>query len=212
VREGEKRLNKRDVLNAGHVKLLEFMGGDEAVIRNARLCWRSEDRSNPQADRNLIRHLITKGHWSPFEAMVFTFKVKAPIFVARQWMRHRIGSFNEESLRYCVAEGDFYVPDGLTDPDPLTEWYDVLLVIRDFYERLLKEGDVPKEQARAILPLGIYTKFYWTVNGSSLMNFLRLRIDPSAQKEIRDYAEVILEMVKEVAPMSFSMFEALVLK
>lgn len=203
-------MNKRDVLNAGYVKLLEFMGGDEAVIRNARLCWRSEDKSNPQADRNLIKHLITKGHWSPFEAMVFTFKVKAPIFVARQWMRHRIGSYNEESLRYCVAEREFFIPEGLNDS---LEWAWRQNNERQFsaYELAVKAG-MPKEQARSLLPLGIYTKFYWTVNGSSLMNFLRLRTHPSAQKEIRDYAGAILEMVKEVAPISFSMFEALVLK
>ena len=203
-------MNKRDVLNAGHVKLLEFMGGDEAVIRNARLCWRSEDRSSPQADRNLIRHLITKGHWSPFEAMVFTFEVKTPIFVARQWMRHRIGSFNEESLRYCVAEREFFIPEGLADS--LEEvWKENNERQFNAYEIAVEAG-MPKEIARSLLPLGVYTKFYWTVNGSSLMNFLRLRTDPSAQKEIRDYAEAILEMVKEVAPMSFPIFEALVLK
>lgn len=203
-------MNKRDVLNAGHVKLLEYMGGDEAVIRNARLCWRSEDRSNPQADRNLIKHLITKGHWSPFEAMVFTFGVKAPIFVARQWMRHRIGSFNEESLRYCVAEREFFIPEGLDDS---LEWAWRQNNERQFsaYEMAVKAG-MPKEIARSLLPLGVYTRFYWTVNGRSLMNFLKLRTDPSAQKEIRDYAEAILEMVKEVAPVSFSTFEALVLK
>lgn len=203
-------MNKRDVLNAGHVKLLEYMGGDEAVIRNARLCWRSEDRSNPQADRNLIKHLITKGHWSPFEAMVFTFGVKAPIFVARQWMRHRIGSFNEESLRYCVAEREFFIPEGLDDS---LEWAWRQNNERQFsaYEMAVKAG-MPKEIARSLLPLGVYTRFYWTVNGRSLMNFLKLRTDPSAQKEIRDYAEAILEMVKEVAPMSFPAFEALVLK
>lgn len=203
-------MNKQDVLNAGYVRLVEFMGGDEAVIRNARLCWRSEDKSNPQADRNLIKHLITKGHWSPFEAMVFTFKVKAPIFVARQWMRHRIGSYNEESLRYCVAEREFFIPEGLADS---LEWAWRQNNERQFsaYELAVKAG-MPKEIARSLLPLGVYTKFYWTVNGSSLMNFLRLRTDPSAQKEIRDYAEAILEMVKEVAPMSFPAFEALVLK
>ena len=203
-------MNKRDVLNAGYVRLVEFMGGDEAVIRNARLCWRSEHRSNPPADRNLIKHLITEGHWSPFEAMVFTFEVKAPIFVARQWMRHRIGSYNEESLRYCVAEREFFIPEGLDDS---LEWAWRQNNERQFsaYELAVKAG-MPKEIARSLLPLGVYTRFYWTVNGRSLMNFLKLRTDLAAQKEIRDYAEAILEMVKEVAPMSFPAFEALVLK
>ena len=83
------------VLNKGFVRLVEHMGGDAAVIRNARRCWRSESKSE-DADRQLIRHLIRKGHKTPFEAMVFTFDVKAPLFVARQWFRHRIGSYNEE--------------------------------------------------------------------------------------------------------------------
>jgi thymidylate synthase (FAD) len=148
---------------------------------------------------------------TPFEAMVFTFDIKCPIFVARQWMRHRMGSFNEESLRYCVAEREFYVPEYLSEPEPLTEWYDVLMMVTDFYEMLLKEG-VPKEQARSILPLGTYTKFYWTVNGSSLMNFLKLRLNKAAQKEIREYAEVILDMAKVVAPVSFTEFVPLVLE
>src|SRR5690606_30769216 len=104
---------KQDVLNAGYVRLVEYMGGDESVIRNARRCWRSEDKSNERSDRKLIRHLLREGHMTPFETIVFTFDVKCPIFVARQWMRHRIGSFNEESLRYCVAEREYFIPCGL---------------------------------------------------------------------------------------------------
>lgn len=197
------------VLNKGYVGLLETMGGDKSVVRNARRCWRSEDRSNERADRNLIKHLLTKGHMTPFEAMVFTFDVKAPIFVARQWMRHRIGSFNEESLRYCVTEGEFYIPDSLTEEQAFL-WGYANDGQMGAYEGLLESG-MPKEQARSILPLGTYTKFYWTVNGSSLMNFLRLRLDKGAQKEIREYAKAILELAKEVAPISFELFEEEVL-
>lgn len=100
------------VLNNGFVELVEYMGQDQAVIRNARRCWRSEAKSE-DSDRKLLRHLITAGHKTPFEAMVFTFDVKAPLFVARQWFRHRIGSYNEESLRYCVALRDYYIPENL---------------------------------------------------------------------------------------------------
>ena len=201
---------KQDVLNAGYVRLVEYMGGDESVIRNARRCWRSENKSNEESDRNLIRHLLRKGHMTPFEAMVFTFDVKCPIFVARQWMRHRIGSFNEESLRYCVAEGEVYVPD-FKDEFNRQFWERVNYRQFEEYEMLIARG-MPKEQARSILPLGTYTKFYWTVNGRSLMNFLKLRLDKSAQAEIREYAEAILDMVKAVAPVSFTEFAALVLE
>ena len=200
---------EQNVLNAGYVRLVEYMGGDESVIRNARRCWRSEDKSNERSDRNLIRHLLREGHMTPFEAMVFTFDVKCPIFVARQWMRHRIGSFNEESLRYCVAERDYFIPNGLDKPQ-LAFWK--MYNEEQFDRYYLLKQTMPKEQARSILPLGTYTKFYWTVNGSSLMNFLKLRLDESAQAEIREYAEAILEMAKVVAPVSFTEFVPIVLK
>jgi len=200
---------KQDVLNAGYVRLVEYMGGDESVIRNARRCWRSEDKSSGESDRNLIRHLLREGHMTPFEAMVFTFDVKCPIFVARQWMRHRIGSFNEKSLRYCVAERDYFIPHGLNQQQ-LAFWK--MYNDEQFDRYNLLKQTMPKEQARSILPLGTYTKFYWTVNGRSLMNFLKLRLDKSAQAEIREYAKVILDMAKVVAPVSFTEFVPLVLK
>jgi len=200
---------KQDVLNAGYVRLVEYMGGDESVIRNARRCWRSENKSSEESDRNLVRHLLREGHMTPFETIVFTFDVKCPIFVARQWMRHRIGSFNEESLRYCVAERDYFIPHGLNQQQ-LAFWKMYNDEQFDRYD-LLKQT-MPKEQARSILPLGTYTKFYWTVNGRSLMNFLKLRLDKGAQAEIREYAKVILDMVKVVAPVSFTEFVPLVLE
>jgi len=200
---------KQNVLNAGYVRLVEYMGGDESVIRNARRCWRSEDKSSEKSDRNLIRHLLREGHMTPFEAMVFTFDVKCPIFVARQWMRHRIGSFNEESLRYCVAERDYFIPCGLNQKQ-LALWK---IYNEEQFDRYnLMKQTMPKELARSILPLGTYTKFYWTVNGRSLMNFLKLRLDKRAQAEIREYAEAILDMVKAVAPVSFAEFVPLVLE
>ncbi len=200
---------KQDVLNAGYVRLVEYMGGDESVIRNARRCWRSENKSSEESDRNLIRHLLREGHMTPFETIVFTFDVKCPIFVARQWMRHRIGSFNEESLRYCVAERDYFIPSGLNQQQ-LTFWK--MYNDEQFDRYNLLTQTMPKEQARSILPLGTYTKFYWTVNGRSLMNFLKLRLDKGAQAEIREYAKVILDMAKIVAPVSFTEFVPLVLE
>lgn len=198
------------VLNNGFVRLVEHMGGDDAVIRNARRCWRSEAKTE-DADRKLLRHLIKAGHKTPFEAMVFTFDVKAPLFVARQWFRHRMGSFNEESLRYCIALRDYYIPEDL-EGDLRDAWIKQNEASFDFYEELVGTHKVAKEQARSILPIGIYTNFYWTVNGSSLMNFLHLRMDRQAQYEIRVYAQAILDLVKDLAPVSFSEFEREVLK
>ena len=201
-------------LNNGYITLIEHMGGDHSVIRNARRCWRSEDKSTEKSDANLIRHLIKAGHYTPFESVCLTFDVKCPLFVARQWFRHRIGSYNEESLRYCVAERDYYIPDNLNNDltesqlrnmDWSTNVYNWIIKNEesfDLYEDFVLKG-MPKEQARALLPLGTYTKFYWTVNGSSLMNFLALRMDKHAQSEIRAYAHAILHIVREVAPVSF---------
>ena len=146
---------------------------------------------------------------TPFETIVFTFDVKCPIFVARQWMRHRIGSFNEESLRYCVAEREYFIPYGLNQMQ-LTLWE--MYNEEQFNRYNLMKQIMPKEQARSILPLGTYTKFYWTVNGRSLMNFLKLRLDKRAQAEIREYAEAILDMAKAVAPVSFTEFVPLILE
>ncbi|MCK9524853.1 MAG: FAD-dependent thymidylate synthase [Limnochordia bacterium] len=200
------------VLNRGFVNLVESMGGDAAVIRNARRCWRSEAKTE-NADRQLLRHLLKAGHKTPFEAMVFTFDVKAPLFVARQWFRHRIGSYNEESLRYCIALREYFTPEHL-EGDLLAAWIKQNEAAFDFYEGLVSGAGAEKmvkEQARSILPIGIYTSFYWTVNGNALMNFLSLRLDKHAQYEIRQYAEAILELVKEVAPICFDEFESEVL-
>ena len=195
------------VLNNGYVSLLESMGGDAAVIRNARRCWRSEDKSTPKSDEALIKHLLKAGHLSPFETMTFTFDCKAPLFVARQWFRHRMGSFNEESLRYCIANEDFYTPLRLSEAQE-REWIKENKRQFEAYEGWVSSEKMPKEQARAILPIGTYTKYYWTVNGSSLMNFLRLRLDKHAQPEIQEYARGILEiLLKEENLLSFKLFK-----
>lgn len=191
------------VLNAGYVELGEWTGGDAAVIRNARRCYRSESKGK-EADRKLIRHLVRSGHKTPFEAMVFTFDVKAPIFVARQWFRHRIGSFQEQSLRYCEAEPEFFKPEILEGVmgEQGWMWDNHNEAAMELYRTCVASGML-KEKARAVLPLGIYTRFYWTVNGSALLNFLDLRTDKHAQPEIQSYAWAIHDQVSEVAPMAF---------
>lgn len=153
----------------------------------------------------LVKHLVTNKHCTPLEHCVFSFRVKAPIFVARQWFRHRMGSFNERSLRYCEARPEFYYPSGIGFE--LWDGYDFSYKESlDFYHDLL-EGGATKEQARAVLPLGIYTEFIWTVNASSLFNFLRLRLDKHAQLEIREYAKIILQIAKQMAPITFGYIE-----
>ncbi len=183
-----------------NVKLVDHMGSDDAVILAARRCWRSEDKRSTTADRNLIRHLIRKEHKTPFEFLCFVFDIKAPIFVARQIMRHRHVGICEESLRYCDAKPEFWVPDDL-DSDQQDAWMQYNLRAFEAYQEYCTV--LPAEQARAVLPLGLYTSFYWTVNGSSLMNFLRLRLDPHTQQETRKYAGQILTLVEETAPTVF---------
>lgn len=186
------------VLDQGYITLVEHMGGDDAAIRNARRCYMSEPKS-PEADDKLLRHLMNSGHMTPFEAMVFTFDVRCPIFVARQWMRHRVGSYNEMSLRYCVAERMYYVPEPC--PDGWVQWHEDAF---NLYEQYRSQG-MPRELARAVLPLGTYTTFFWTVNGSSLINFIKLRTSPHAQHEIREYAKFALQLAVNIAPRTFGL-------
>ncbi len=203
-------MSKKNVLNNGYIELVEWLGGDDGVIRNARRCWKSESKGE-ESDNKLIRHLLKKGHKTPFEAMVFTFDVKCPLFVARQWFRHRIASYNEESLRYCIADRDYFVPEGM-EGEPLDAWRAHNEKSFDLYFEMIEKHAVSREVARSLLPVGIYTRFYWTINGSSLMNFLALRADRHAQKEIRQYAYAILDIARPVAPRCFSAFEELILQ
>lgn len=191
------------VLNSGFVRLVDQMGGDQAVLRAARISRRAESRGE-EFDARLIRFLIEKGHGTPFEHAVFTFEVKCPLFVARQWFRHRIASYNELSLRYCIAEKDCYIPDNL-EGTALEEYKFAVETSFKAYDGLLGSG-VPREQARAVLPLSLYTQFYWTVNARSLMNFLEQRLDRSAQYEIREYAKAIYEIFAEQMPLTASAF------
>lgn len=201
---------RRKVLDHGFVVLEDFMGGDAAVIRAARICYGSESFS-PAADARLINSLMKSEpkHNTPFEHAIFRFYVKCPIFISRQWLRHRIGTFNERSLRRVTAKPDFYIPDE----------YDVFSRIMyqkgieyclQLYQNLLKIG-WRKEVARAVLPLALYTEFIWTVNAWSLMNWLTKRLDGAAQWEHRQYAKAILEIFEEVMPITAAAFEEYVL-
>ncbi len=216
---------KHDVLDSGFVALLDLMGDDLAVVRSARVSFGGGSKGE-EKDRKLIRYLMKHGHETPFEHAVFQLHVKCPIFVARQWFRHRWSSFNEISGRYTsFDEGEFYVPDkkrvrekvnkqgSMVADIPSEEHVEFAEIIRaecrrsvDAYNRLLEQGTA-KELARIILPQNMYTQFYWTVNARSLMNFLKLRCDIHAQYEIRLYALAIRSMFRERMPWTSDAFE-----
>jgi|TARA_R110002074_G_scaffold247950_1_gene419964 thymidylate synthase (FAD) len=214
-----------DVDAHGFVRLVDTMGDDMSVVKAARVSYGNETKGE-RADKKLIHYLMSHNHGTPFEHIVFTFHIKCPIFVARQWFRHRIGSFNEISGRYTELRTELFTPklfrqnktdnhqasiDGDFSEDEvasmMTEWNYALDIAESTYQSLLEKG-VAREQARAILPLGTYTEFYWTVNLRSLFNFLSLRTGDDAQEEMRNYAEKIGEISKESAEWCFEAFES----
>lgn len=214
-------LKETTVLDKGYVRLIDLMGSDQRVVEAARVSTGAE--SDPDRDKKLIFYLMEHRHETPFEKIVFEFAVKCPLFVARQWARHRIGSFNERSARYRVFDFDYYVPSiedlpEVYGPDDIEQYVDCLKQAYELYEAMLaKVADKQKLRSRArevfrgLLGAAFYTEFYWTVNFRSLMNFISLRADPSAQLEIRRYAMAINDMVAEHIPWSHEAFETFVL-
>lgn len=210
------------VLDRGFVELEEYMGGDAAVVRAARICYASEPRG-AAADARLIYRLLRSEpqHNTPFEHAVFRWHVKAPLYVTRQWMRHRMGVFNEKSLRYCVADREYYVPERTPDTDRYLEWFRrgrrgplpchipswQVAYLRakesefEAYENLLDLG-LPREQARGLLGTAVYTEFVWTVNAWSLMNWLTKRLDKGAQREHREYARAVQALWSRAMPIT----------
>jgi thymidylate synthase (FAD) len=215
-----------DVLDHGFVKLKAFHGDDLSVINAARVSFATEHETMLQGDDKLIAFLMRERHGTPFEHNSFTFHVKAPIFVVREWMRHRIASYNELSGRYKTFENPcFYVPvkswrQQVPDTKPGAYKYEDYQGNKDLlnevvinfnsdcvamYHYLLGRG-VAREQARLVLPLSLYTEFYFTVNARSLMNFLSLRNHEQAQYEIREYAIVLEELWSEEMPVTAHAF------
>ena len=209
------------VLDKGFVRLVDFMGGDRRAVESARVTFGSESKGE-EKDKKLLEYLLANSHHSPFEHSVFQFHVKLPIFVARQWMRHRMASYNEISARYTEVQEEFYIPaefrvqdkinrqgsvkSGTLDNRQLVEIYKKSLdQSYAVYHRLLENG-VAREMARMVLPVAQYTQFHWTVNARSLMNFLSLRMDSHAQQEIRDYANAIAEIFKARMPWTWEAF------
>jgi thymidylate synthase (FAD) len=177
-------------------------------------------------DKKLLTYLHKHRHTSPFEKVRFEFDCKMPIFVARQWVRHRNGSFNEVSARYSELPQEFYVPElermqaqattnkqGSAEPLALDAAHECRARIKVASERayaayrsMLNVG-LARETARMVLPTNIYTHWWWTVDLHNLMHFLRLRLDSHAQYEIRVYAQALLDEARHVAPFTFKLFE-----
>jgi thymidylate synthase (FAD) len=215
------------VLDHGFVRLDEAMASDLSVVNGARVSFAKHKTEMDDSDAGLIRFLMREKHASPFEHAVFRFHVRCPIFVAREWVRHRWSSFNEFSLRYAPATDDFYIPapedvrtqvgkPGAYSFEPVSaevaettreELRQVYEAAFAAYERLVELG-VARELARAALPVGAYTEFYWTVNARSLMNFLSLRNAEMAQREIRRYAEACERFFAERMPVTYEAFVA----
>ncbi len=206
----------------------EGMTLDAQIVRAARVSY-GKGTKTVRDDEKLIRYLLQHEHWSPFEMVEFKFHVKAPLFVARQWFRHRTASVNEISSRYSVMEDEFYVPGiwRLQDTknrqgsvgrlDPLTNAYatDAYTEALEFsykaYQALLSAG-VAREMARMVLPLSLYTQFYWKQDLRNLLHFLKLRRDSHAQWEIRQYAEAILRLIRPLVPITVNAWEELYAK
>lgn len=202
------------------VRLVDSMGDDSAIVQAARVSYGAGTKSVSD-DRALIRYLMRHKHTTPFEMVEFKFHIIAPIFVARQWLRHRTASVNELSARYSIVPDDYFLPDELrtqgANPQGGEEPYDGgdLLLLKQkascdlafhTYDELIKKG-VSRELARAHLPQSTYTEFYWKINFHNLLHFLELRIDDHAQKEIRDLAHQVYELIKPIVPVTCEAFE-----
>ena len=220
-------VSRIDVLDDGFVRLDGSMGDDLSVVNAARVSFGSRADVLDERNQGLIRFLMRERHGTPFEHNAFRFHIRCPIFVAREWFRHRVGSFNELSGRYTELPEAFYVPAAedvrtqVGKPGSYSfEQVDAELAERTratmqetyatayrAYRAMLDDG-VAKEVARSVLPVGIYTEFYWTVNARSVMNFLGLRNHETAQREIRVYAAAVEELWGTQMPVTHASFVA----
>ena len=213
------------VLDEGFVRVVDYMGTDSSVLQAARVSYGTGIKTRTE-DEALIRFMMRHGHTSPFEHCSIKFHIKVPMDCWRQWIRHRTAKVNEYSTRYSVAidstqatpsnqwrlqsksnkqcSGDYFSEE--IGKSLSFEEAQLHAMSRSVYEKRLQVG-VAKEQARKDLPLSTYTETYWTMDLHNLLHFLRLRMDKHAQKEIRDYANVIGDIVKMWCPLSWQAFE-----
>jgi thymidylate synthase (FAD) len=218
-----------EVLDHGFVRVIDYMGDDAAICQAARVSYGTGTKSVTN-DEGLIRYLMRHWHSTPFEMCEIKLHVKLPVFVARQWIRHRTANVNEYSARYSIMDREFYIPareniaaqstvnnqgrgELLSDEEAAR----VLEILKadsgrayDNYEAMISQDDqqgLARELARMNLPTNIYTQWYWKVDLHNLFHFLRLRADPHAQYEIRVYAEAIAAVVADWVPFAYGAFE-----
>jgi thymidylate synthase (FAD) len=217
------------ILNAGEIDLLDCMGNDLSIVNAAKVSFASYEQVLDDKSKGLINFLVKNKHATPFEHVVFKFHIKCPIFVAREWFRHRWSSFNEMSMRYHQpASLDYYTPtsdkirkqvgkpgaysfEEITDPEVKDAFYSIfqetVLQADEAYYKLIDLG-IAKELARCVLPVTQYTEFIWTVNARSLMNFMCLRNDSNAQYEIAEYAKEIENIFGMILPATYNSWVA----
>ena len=217
------------ILDHGFIRLIDYMGDDAAIVQAARVSYGAGTK-HVQNDEGLIRYLMRHWHSTPFEMCEIKLHVKLPVFVARQWIRHRTANVNEYSARYSILDREFYIPapehlaaqsvvnnQGRGEVLTGEESARVLELLKsdanrayDHYEAMLSQDGqqgLARELARMNLPANIYTQWYWKVDLHNLFHFLRLRADPHAQYEIRVYAEAIARVVADWVPLAYAAFE-----
>ncbi len=227
IPDAEEILDKEfKCLDKGFVLLVDYLGGDESIVQAARVSY-GKGTKTVSDDRGLIRYLMRHDHTTPFEMVGLKFHCKMPIFVAREWIRHRTASVNEYSLRYSEPEGDYYLPDleaigfqtkgnrqGRTEePVPAEVGEKFRQYVKEISDSALQkyqelnQAGVARELARMILPINFYTRWYWKINLHNLFHFLKLRLDERAQYEIRVFAQKIAEITRKVAPLAYEAFQ-----
>lgn len=216
------------VLDHGFVRVIDYMGDDSAIVQAARVSY-GRGTKKVHEDRGLIRYLMRHRHSTPFEMCEIKFHIKLPVFIARQWIRHRTANVNEYSARYSILDREFYIPapdqlaqqsevnrQGRGEVLPPDQAAKVLDILREdaqrcyaHYEEMLDPDglNVARELARMNLTLNTYTQWYWKIDLNNLMHFLSLRIDAHAQYEIRAYAEVMMEILMAWVPNAAEAFK-----
>ena len=212
------------LLDHGFVRVVDYMGNDSSIVQAARVSY-GHGTKHKREDRALIRYLMRNAHSTPFEMCDIKLHIKAPIFVARQWVRHRTSSINEYSARYSIVKEEFYLPDNISVQSEINaqgRGGEVLETTRQYaqekitqqaqtnfevYQDLINTHNLAREIARITLPLNTYTEFYWKINLHNLLHFLKLRSDSHAQYEIREYADTLCNIVKVWVPDTYEAFQ-----
>ena len=225
----EKLFFAHEVLDHGFIRVIDYMGNDSSIVQAARVSY-GEGTKKSRDDRALIRYLMRHWHSTPFEMCEIKLHVKLPVFVARQWIRHRTANVNEYSARYSILDKEFYIPEkqnlasqsninnqGRGEPIEDKEAQKIIKTLEadslrcyENYEEMLSDKGqkgLARELARMNLPMNIYTQWYWKTDLHNLFNFLRLRNDEHAQFEIREYAEKICQITKSWVPLAYEAFE-----